>query len=73
MGPPAKQALSNPERFELLDCIAQKGTGIDEGELAELLGLSATKVRYHLTVLHSADLVRHPDRSPDRYVVAAAA
>jgi len=72
-GPSTEQALSHPVRLELLDCIGQRGTGMDEGELAELLGIPLVKVRYHLTILHDADLVAHPDRSPDRYVVTAAA
>ncbi len=69
-GPLAKQALSHPERFEMFDCIAQRGTGIGEGELVEVLGLTHAKVAYHLTVLRNADLIAPADQTPDRYVAA---
>jgi len=45
----------------MLICLMQKGTGMDEGELAEALGLTTPLVKYHLTVLHSADLVAQVD------------
>jgi predicted ArsR family transcriptional regulator len=70
-GPLAKQALSHPERFEMLDCITQRGAGIGEAELAEALGLPAVKVRYHLTVLRNADLVAYLEETAGRYVAAA--
>lgn len=70
-GPLAKQALSHPERFDILGCITQRGTGIGEGELADVLGLTRAKVKYHLTVLRNADLVAPVDHAPDRYVAAA--
>ncbi len=56
-GPLVKQALSHPERFGMLDCIARREAGMGEGELADALGLARAKVKYHLTVLRNADLV----------------
>lgn len=71
-GPLVKQALSHPERFEMLDCIAQRGAGMDEGELAKALGLTRPKVEYHLLVLCHADLIAPADHASDRYVAASA-
>jgi len=66
--PSVERALSHPERFEMLDCIKQRKTGVSEGELADALGLSRAKVRYHLTVLRNAELVERPDSAGGRYV-----
>ncbi len=67
-----KQALSHPERSDMLGCITQRGSGMGEGELADALGLTRAKVKYHLTVLRNADLIAPAEQAPDRYVAAAA-
>ena len=64
----AKQALSHPERSEMLACITRKGTGSDAAELAEALGISTAKARYHLTVLRNAELVEQVDDAVGQYV-----
>jgi predicted ArsR family transcriptional regulator len=75
----AQRALAHPKRTEILGYLVQKreGTGTDENELADSLGLTTTKVKYHLTVLHDADLISHAndrDTGPtERYIAAAAA
>lgn len=71
-----EQAVSHPGRREILGYLEGKKTGIDEVELAEALGLNPPLVKYHLGVLHSADLVA-PVEDPepgaiDRYVAVAA-
>jgi predicted ArsR family transcriptional regulator len=71
-GPLVKQALSHPERFDMFDCIGRRDAGMDEGELAGVLGLTRAKVKYHLTVLCNADLIEPSDLTPDRYVAVAA-
>lgn len=73
-----KQALSHPRRLEMLGYLAQKkGAGTDEAELVEALGLSASRVRYHLLVLSNAGLIAHLDDQElgrsDRFVAAASA
>ena len=75
-GSALKQAIGHPGRQEILGYLEEKKTGIDEVELAEALGLNPPLVRYHLRVLHSADLVA-PVEDPepgaiDRYVAVAA-
>jgi DNA-binding transcriptional ArsR family regulator len=65
-----KRAVHHPKRLEILGVLAGSKTGIDEAELVETLGESPSKVRYHLSVLQSADLVEDPAReTPGRYVV----
>lgn len=67
-GPLAKQALSHPERSEMLALITRKGTGADAAELAEALGISIAKAKYHLMVLRSAELVESIDEANGHYV-----
>lgn len=71
-----KQAVRHPKRLELLGYLAGNKTGMEEVELAEVLGLTPPLVKYHLRVLQSADLVAHlEDSEPgrtNRYVVAIA-
>jgi DNA-binding transcriptional ArsR family regulator len=59
MDPHLKRALSHPGRQEILSYLMQKrdGTRTAGREIAEALGLSVAKVRYHLTVLHDAELI----------------
>ena len=76
--PTIKRALGHPKRVEMLGCLMQKGAGMDEGELAEALGLTFPLVKYHLMVLHSADLVAQVDdgetgNSGRSYIAAASA
>lgn len=68
--PLAKQALSHPERLEMLAYITQKGSGADAVELAEALGLSVGKARYHLLVLSKADLIAETSEARGRYIAA---
>lgn len=59
-----EQALGHPKRLEILGHLKQRGEA-DEAELVEALDLSPPRVRYHLLVLQSADLVvcaRDPDQ-----------
>lgn len=64
----AKQALSHRERLAIVTQITQAGVGMDAAELAEALGLTVAKVRYHLLVLYKADLIAPTDEGDDRYV-----
>lgn len=64
----AKQALSHPERTEMLAHITRKGVGADATELSEALGLSTGKTRYHLMVLCNAGLAEQADDAGGRYV-----
>jgi DNA-binding transcriptional ArsR family regulator len=66
--PLAKQALSHPERFEILARIRGQGDGASATELAEGLGLARVKVEYHLLVLDKADLIERADEAEGRYV-----
>ena len=54
-----KRALSHPRRQEVFSYIMKKGDGTrtDEREIADALGLTVPKVKYHLMVLHDADLI----------------
>ena len=65
---PAKQALSHPERSEMLAYITQKGAGADAAELAEAFGLTRAKAEYHLLVLSKAGLIAETDEVDGRYV-----
>ncbi len=73
--PVLEQARSHPKRLEMLRYLVQKkGTGTDEAELVEALDLSAPRVKYHLLVLRSADLIAHADDPEQcRYIAAASA
>ena len=64
----AKQALSHAERYEMLTRITEAGVGMNAAELAEALGLTVAKVRYHLLILRRADLVAPTDDADERYV-----
>lgn len=64
----AKQALSHRERFEMLTRITQKGSGAGAVELAEALGLSVGKAKYHLLVLSRANLIAETSEARERYV-----
>lgn len=76
-----KRALEYPRRTEILGYLVRKmglgEKGADEAELADALGLTRAKVKYHLTVLRDADLIAHTDGPrpgvPGRYVAAASA
>ena len=74
-----RRALAHPKRTEILGYLMQSedGEGTDEGELANSLGLAMAGVRYHLKVLHDADLIAHPDDQRQgtgkRYVATAPA
>jgi predicted ArsR family transcriptional regulator len=76
-----KRALAHPTRTEIFGYLIEKmgvgEQGVDEAELASALGLTSAKVKYHLTVLHDADLIAHADDAkpgaPDRYIAAAPA
>lgn len=76
--PLIRRALSHPKRTAMLGYLMQKrGRGTEEAELADALGLSMVRVRYHLTVLRDADLISDVgDRGPgtaERYIAAASA
>jgi len=76
--PVLERALSHPKRLEMLGYLMQKkGTGTDEAELVEALDLSALRVKYHLAILQSADLIAHVDDleqgTASRYIAAASA
>lgn len=68
--PQVKQALSHPERFEMFDRIVQGEAGVGERELAEALGLTRAKVKYHLLVLSKADLIAEADKDDGRFIAA---
>jgi hypothetical protein len=61
----------------MLGYLAEKKTGIDQVELAKALGLGLPLVKYHLGVLHCADMVTPVEDSEPgttgRYVVVAGA
>jgi hypothetical protein len=71
--PPIGGTLGHPKRREIFEYLTQKG-GADEGELVEALDLPAPRLKYHLSVLESADLIAHVEDAaqgtPDCYVVA---
>jgi DNA-binding transcriptional ArsR family regulator len=73
--PVLERALSHPKRLEMLGYLAQKkGVGTDEAELIEALDLALPRVKYHLLVLQSADLIAHVGReTAGRYVAASSA
>ena len=54
--PALKRALGHPRRLEILGYLTQKG-GAEEAELVEALDLTAPRAKYHLSVLHDADLI----------------
>lgn len=74
-----KKALGHPKRTEILGYLMQTmgvaEQGADEVELADALGMTSAKVRYHLTVLCDADLISRTDDSkpgiPDRYIACS--
>lgn len=68
-----RRAVRHPKRLEMLGYLTGEGTGIDEVELAEALGLNLSLVKYHLKILQSAGLVVSVDREPgasEHYVAA---
>ena len=65
---PAKQALSHSERFAMVAQITEADAGMNAAELAGALDLTLAKARYHLLVLHRADLVSPTDDADERYV-----
>jgi len=72
--PVLERALSHPKRLAMLGYLMEKrGTGTEEEELVEALGLPASRVKYHLSVLQGADLIAHADPEQARYVAAASA
>ncbi len=52
-----KGAFSHPDRREVLGYLMGSAEGASASELADVLGLDAVKVSYHLKVLRDADLV----------------
>lgn len=73
--PVLEQALSHPKRLDILGYLMKKrGTGTDEKELVEALGLLVPGVKYHLLVLQGAGLIAHADGlEHGRYIAAASA
>jgi DNA-binding transcriptional ArsR family regulator len=74
-GPLLRGALRHPKRVGMLSYLMDKGKGIEEAELAAVLGLTLPGARYHLTILRGAGLVTVVDRpassAAGRQVVAA--
>ncbi len=65
----------HPKRVEILGYLTQKG-GADEAELGKVLDLTAPTVKYHLSVLHDADLivqVEDGDHGQRSYIAATSA
>jgi len=48
--------LGHPKRLEIFGYLTQKG-GADEAELVGALALTAPRVKYHLSILHDANLI----------------
>jgi DNA-binding transcriptional ArsR family regulator len=67
-----KRAIRHPKRLEILGFLAGSETGCDESALAKALGEPPARLRYHLKVLQSADLVAHvgDGETTERYAVA---
>jgi len=57
MEPTPKRALSHPKRLAVFEYLTQRGTAIEEADLAEALDLAVPATRYHLTVLCDAGLI----------------
>jgi DNA-binding transcriptional ArsR family regulator len=72
--PAIKRALGHPKRLEIFGYLTQKGAA-DEAELVEALDLAAPRVRYHLSVLQSAELIAHVagGEAGHSYIAAASA
>jgi predicted ArsR family transcriptional regulator len=74
-----QRALAHPRRTEILGYLIQKQGegGTDESELADSLGLTTAKAKYHLTVLCDADLISHTFArdlgATERYVAGVSA
>jgi predicted transcriptional regulator len=64
----ARQALSHAERSEMLARVTEAGTGMSAAELAGALDLTLAKARYHLLVLHRADLIAPANGAGERYI-----
>jgi DNA-binding transcriptional ArsR family regulator len=74
MDPVLERALSHPKRLDMLGFLTHKGgAGADEEELAEVLDLSAPRVKYHLSVLLGADLIARADDPAQGYIATASA
>jgi len=67
-----KRAVRHPRRLQILGFLAGSEAGRDESDLAEALGEPPARLRYHLKVLQSADLVAHvgDGEGAERYAVA---
>jgi len=67
-----KRAVRHPRRLQILGFLAGSETGCDESDLAKALNEPPAKLRYHLGVLQSADLVAHVGHgeAARRYAVA---
>jgi DNA-binding transcriptional ArsR family regulator len=71
--PEMERALSHPTRLEIFGHLTRRGaTG--EAQLVEELDLVAGRVRYHLSVLESANLIAYVEAqghgAAGRYVAA---
>ena len=78
MESPPKRALSHPKRLAIFEHLTQRGTAIEEAELAEAVDLTVPVARYHLTVLCDAGLIVEVEdvgqgRTEPSFVVADAA
>lgn len=72
--PVLKRALSHPKRLAMLGYLVEKRrTGTDEEELVEALGLPISRVKYHLWVLQSADVITRVDDPAQGYIATASA
>jgi DNA-binding transcriptional ArsR family regulator len=54
-------ALSHPRRTEIFGHLIRAKDGTSEEELAAEFGMGIRLVEYHLSVLHSADLIARLD------------
>jgi predicted transcriptional regulator len=69
--PELKRVLVHPKRLEILGYLIRQG-GAGEGELTKALDLTAPRAKYHLTVLHDADLIAQVQGGDHGYSYVAA-
>ena len=66
----ALQALSHPARLDLVRLLVPEGeTGLCAGDIAGRLGLSASRLSFHLSALETAGLLT--SRKASRHVIYA--
>jgi ArsR family transcriptional regulator len=64
----ALQALSHPARLDLVRLLVPEGeTGLCAGDIAGRLGLSASRLSFHLSAMEAAGLIR--SRKVARHVI----